>query len=145
MQLVTTAMEMDPNVDPGKEIMADVDKYLSGIQVNGIDLMWVAYQHEGAKTAAGLVLPDSFKKESGIQGQVGLIVKKGPLIDQNEELIGRFGGEDKLPRVGQWAIIDTRYGVQFILGGKFGKSGRHVRITEAKMIYALIERPDWII
>lgn len=141
MDIVTRAMEMG-TADPAEEIMQDVLRYLPGIQINGIDVLWIAYQHIG-KTASGLTLPASFQKESGIQGQVGLIVKRGPMIDKREDLVEHFDGS--IPQVGQWAMIDTRYGIKFILGGGRGKEGRYARIIEAKLIYAIIERPDWVI
>lgn len=141
--VVTQAWEIEGETeDFAKEIRDDIDRFLPGIRINGSDILWAAYQHSG-KTRGGLIVPQSFQRESGIQGIVGLIVKTGPQLGKDQELVNHFGGQ--VPQEGQWAVIDTRYGIKFILGGGRGKEGRHIRIVEAKMIYALIDRPDWVI
>jgi len=141
--VVTQAWAMEGDTeDFAKDIQSDLAPFLAGIRVNGADILWAAFQHSG-RTKAGLIVPRSFQTESGIQGIVGLIVKTGPQLATDKELVEHFDG--KPPQVGQWAVIDTRYGIKFILGGGGGKEGRHIRIVESKMIYALIDRPDWII
>ncbi len=141
--IVTRAWEIQGEAqDFAKEIHDDVDRFLPGIRIGGKDILWAAYQHSGT-TRGGLIVPASFQKESGIQGIVGLILKTGPELATDEETLTHFAG--KVPAVGDWAVIDTRYGIKFILGGGGGKEGRHIRIVETKMIYALTERPDWII
>lgn len=141
--LVTQAWEMEGEAeDFAKEILDDVSRFIAGIRVSGVDVLWAAFQHTG-KTRRGLIVPASFQKESGIQGIVGLILKVGPLVATREDIVERYSGNP--PKVGEWAILDTRQGIKFILGGGGGKEGRHIRIVEAGMIYALTARPDWII
>jgi hypothetical protein len=141
--LVTKAWEIEGEADEfAEQIHKDVDRFLPGIRIHGIDILWAAFQHAG-KTRAGIIVPPSFQKESGIQGMVGLILKVGPEIGTRPELLEHFAGD--LPKVGDWAVIDTRYGIKFIMGGGGGREGRHIRIIESKLIYALIARPDWII
>lgn len=142
MNVITSAMEMVHERDPAEIIMADIAHRLPGIHIVGADILWIAYQRDG-KTRAGVWLPESMRKEDGIQGQVGLIVKVGPEVATREDIKERFGGNP--PEVGQWAMVDTRYGIQFIIGGSPGIPGRHARITEFKQIYALLDKPDGVI
>ena len=142
MELVTRAMAMPDNSDPAKDINKDMEPYIDGIHIGGHDILWIAFQHRGM-SKGGIIVPAGFQRESGIQGIVGLIVKAGCEINSRE--MEQHFGTGKIPKVGDWAVIDTRYGIKVSLGGNAQEEGRHVRIVEAKMIYAVVDRPDWII
>lgn len=130
-ELAMRAIEMVHEKDPKQVILDDLKDYLSECIVTGKDYLWIAYQREG-QMKSGIWTPPSVGKEDAIQGIVGLLVQAGPTVD---DAASRFPG-GKVPEVGTWAVIDTRYGMQF----KLGK--RHCRTVQADFIHLLVSKPD---
>lgn len=94
-------MKMDHGSgDPATELlakMADLDKFeLFHNQV------MVAIYVRPEKTAGGIVLPDSSRKEDLYQGKIGLLIKKGASAFEKDDRW--FTGEEDF-KIGDWLIL----------------------------------------
>lgn len=134
VSMARQAIEMQIDGDPRESVMTALEGRHLQIAICPTDYLWVAFQRGEMKTKGGLLIArgSGIDNEDAYTGCVGLIVRAGP--QDGDDGARKFGG--KVPAVGDWAVIDTRYGVQFKLGD------RHARIISQEQIYALIDRPD---
>lgn len=129
-------MKMAQTNPPHEEILENLKGAQDNFQITGVDLLLAIYQRP-EKTAGGIILTDIAKGEDLYQGKVGLILKVGPLVnDQNKDLFLWFGG--KLPKVGDWAVV--RVGDTYA----FNLNNTPCRLVEAKQIRGTVSEPDLV-
>lgn len=130
MVLAQRAMEMQHDTDPKKDIWDAVTPYLDKIEINGKDLLVIAYERP-EKMKSGLALPASYRKEDSIQGIVGMVVKMGPHVAEN---VARFAGSP--PMLGSWIVLNTGETMRFLLGEKTA------RLVPVDLVRAIVTAPD---
>lgn len=138
-------MKMTHTVDPAKAIHDQLGGVHEQFNVIGVDVMIAIYQRPET-TAGSIVLPGRSLGEDEYQGKVGLILKVGPMVNPgNDELVEWFGGKDKLPRPGQWAVVRVGDTYPFDLHYGIGsKDKMPCRLVEAKLIRGIVKEPDTI-
>lgn len=74
----------------------------------------MAIYEEAEKTAGGVILPESRRKESEYQGKVGLIIGMGPSAYEDDT--GRWFRGEK-PKLGDWVVIRASDGWRMDIHG----------------------------
>jgi co-chaperonin GroES (HSP10) len=134
MRLATATIPMSNSEAQAEEIFSDLKNEIEGIELNGSDGLFVAYDRAGEKTKGGLIIPET-SKEDQLQGKAHLIVKMAPNA-LNHEATERFGL--RLPKVGDWVVLDVNRSFSFHLGKRIARMG------EIAFIRAIITRPDLV-
>lgn len=126
------AIAMQHDVDPATVLWNALAPMLDGIEVLGARCLVAIYQIP-TRTAGGIELPDSFRKENDFQGKIGLVMKKGPLAFV-DDASHRFG--EVIPEVGSWVLFHVGDAYGFELGTA------RCRFVEDVDIFAIMPRPD---
>lgn len=92
----------------------------------------VAIYISPSKTKGGIILTDKAKQEDVYQGQVGLVLKKGPLAFQDDD-VTKFHGQDVQP--GEWVAFRPGDGKRIQINGV------DCRIIEDTAIDAIVDDP----
>lgn len=92
----------------------------------------VAIYISPSKTKGGIILTDKAKQEDVYQGQVGLVLKKGPLAFQDDD-VTKFHGQDI--QVGEWVAFRPGDGKRIQINGV------DCRIIEDTAIDAIVDDP----
>lgn len=92
----------------------------------------VAIYISPSKTKGGIILTDKAKQEDVYQGQVGLVLKKGPLAFRDDE-VTKFHGQDV--QVGEWVAFRPGDGKRIQINGV------DCRIIEDTAIDAIVDDP----
>ena len=119
--------------DPKSALLRAIGSSLDKVQVFGAQVLVGTYIAPD-KTTGGVHLPDSYLMESLYQGNVGLVLKKGPWAFQNDDHLNiDWKGQDV--DVGQWVMF--RYSDAWELH----LSGVSVRLIDDRDIKAVIDSP----
>jgi co-chaperonin GroES (HSP10) len=116
-----------------EKLEADLER--SRLRPVGKDVLIAIYDRSGQKTAGGVFLVET---EDKFQGKVGLVLKLGPLCNE-ERSPGYdrwFGGEP--PQVGDWVGMKINDGVTVTLGETI------CRFVEWDYIRFLSDVPDLV-
>ncbi len=132
------AILMVHDVDPRKALQDAMGRFADEMTVLGAQLLVAVYKRPD-RTAGGVILAESTRKEDEYQGKVGLVLKIGPLAFQ-EDATHQFG--DVIPKVGDW--------VMFNVGDTFGlhlgdSRDNKARIIEDVNVKAILKRPDIVL
>jgi hypothetical protein len=128
------------DTDPKKVIFDALKGFLEKVEPNGADYMVCVYERpEQMQMDSGVKLyipaTASRRTEDKFQGNVGLIVKAGPNVDDHAH---RFHG-GKVPQVGDWVGFSTTDAIQFVLGE------RMIRLLKADFVRFVLTDPDCVI
>lgn len=140
-QVRTSVLKVVHERDPKQQILDDMKPLIGKVSPTGGDIIICVYERtatagEGdSKTEGGIIIPKtaSMTSEDKFQGNVGLIVKLGPLADKHTETLGR-----KL-EVGQWVGFRNQDAHAFVLGH------RAMRMLEGQFVRLFLDDPDCII
>lgn len=105
-------MKMYHAVDPREELIRAVGD-LSKINVYNNYILCAVYKRP-EKTASGLHLPDTVRKEDDYQGKVVMVLKKGPLAFVDDDKTS-FAGQNV--NVGDWAVVRSSDGWKLNING----------------------------
>lgn len=118
--------------DPFNTIREFVEPFLPMVLVGPAKLLVATYR-QPERTAGGLIKTTKYREEDKYQGVVGLVLKKGPLVFEDDSRL-RFGGF----KVGEWTWV--------IFKPENGHAtelrGLHCRIIEDVNIVAMVEDPE---
>jgi co-chaperonin GroES (HSP10) len=133
-RLATATIPMHESAAQAATIFHDLRDHIKGIELNGTDCLFVAYDRSGEKTKGGLIIPEAYKEDQ-LQGKAHLLVKmsEGAL---SEEAMARFGS--RKPKVGDWVVLDVNRSFSFHLGTRIA------RLSETAFIRAIITEPDLV-
>lgn len=98
---VSAVKKISESADPKKAIMDLVKEALPKINLLHGKLLLALYIAP-EKTAGGIIRPNSNVKEDVWQGNVGLVLKRGPLAFKDDD-VTKFGGGNAEP--GQWVAF----------------------------------------
>ena len=109
----TATMKMHHAADPRVELTRAVGD-LSNIKVFNNYLLCAVYKRP-EKTASGLYLSDTTRKEDDYQGKTVLVLKKGPLAFVDDDNT-RFAGQNV--EVGEWVVVRSSDGWKLNINGQ---------------------------
>ena len=119
--------------DPKTALLQAVGPSLDKIEIFGAQLLVGTYIAPD-KTTGNVLLPDSYIQESLYQGNVGLVLKKGPWAFQNDAGLNiDWKGQDV--DIGRWVMF--RYSDAW----EIHLNGVSVRMIDDRDIKAVIESP----
>ena len=127
----TATMKMHHAADPRDELTYAVGD-LSKIQVFNNYLLCAVYKRP-EKTASGLYLSDTTRKEDDYQGKVILVLKKGPLAFVDDDNTA-FAGQNV--DVGQWVVVRSSD------GWKLNVNGQLCHMIQDTQVRMVIPEPD---
>lgn len=127
-------MTMENTKDPKQQVIESIGD-ISGVGVSANGVLIGIYQRP-EKTASGIVLPESVRKEEVYQGKCGLILKMGPQAFKDSDNY-KFADEDRRA-VGDWVIIKVSDGWPVTLNNKNG----NCRLVPDSDIRMTIDQPD---
>lgn len=119
--------------DPA-DVIRDQVGNLDGVTVYH-NLILVGIYSRPEKTAGGIVLPDSVKKEDVYQGVVGLVLKVGPTAFKDDG-VNHFHGQKVEP--GMWCVFRTSD------THKVAVNGTVCRLLEDAHVKMVVDHPDRI-
>lgn len=137
MSVATKVIEVVHDKDPKLVITDALKAWLPRIRsATGADYLICVYERP-EKMTNGLIMPQNASRlvEDKFQGNVGLIVAKGPNVEEYKS----FFRNGAMPQVGDWVAFRTQEAVAFTLGD------RAMRLVQANMIRLVLEDPDCII
>ena len=129
----SSAMKMKHDVDPAQELLSKIGD-LSDIELMHNNIL-VAVYIRPEKTASGIHLPDTNRKEDEYQGKVGLVVKQGPLAFKDDKNF-QWGGQSL--KTGDWVCFRVSDGWQMKVNGVL------CRVFEEVHIRGKLAAPDAI-
>lgn len=125
------ALKMVHAVDPREEILAAIGK-LDNIKIFNNWVLIAVYKRP-EKTAGGIILTDTVRKEDEYQGKVGLVVKKGPLAFVDDDRTS-FNGQNV--ELGEWVVFRTSDGWSLDVNGVI------CRMLQDTQIRMTVDSPD---
>ena len=128
-----TQMKMAHDRDPKKVIREDVGD-VTGYEVFHSQVLCGIYERP-EKTAGGIILAPTTKREDLFQGVVGLVLKVGPGAFVDDQL-NKFHGMSV--KEGDWVVFRTSDGWKTAINGK------HCSLLEDAHIKARIQHPDQV-
>ena len=126
-------MKMHHDVDPKKDLLDRIGD-ISEMELFH-NLIRVAMYVRPEKTASGIHLPNSVRKEDEYQGKVGLVLKVGPMAFV-DDAVNSFGGIKVSP--GEWVTFRTSDGFQITINGVL------CRMLQDSHIKTRIPDPDYV-
>lgn len=108
----TATMKMLHAADPAQELREAVGD-LSKIKVLHNNILCAVYKRP-ERTASGLYLSDTTRKEDEYQGKVVLVLKKGPLAFVDDDKTA-FAGQNV--EVGEWLVLRSSDGWKLNING----------------------------
>jgi len=127
----TATMKMTHAVDPVEALKASLGD-VSDVKIYNNWILCAVYKRP-EKTASGIHLPDSVRKEDEYQGKVGLVIKKGPLAFVDDDKTS-FAGQDV--NVGDWVVFRSSDGWQLNVNGVL------CRMLQDMQIRMVVPSPD---
>jgi co-chaperonin GroES (HSP10) len=122
----TATMKMAHAADPAEELR----KTLGDISKINIYNNWIlcAVYKRPEKTASGLYLADSTRKEDEYQGKVGLVVKKGPLafVDDDKTVFAEQNVD-----LGNWVVFRSSDGWALNVNGVLCRMLQDIQVRMA--------------
>lgn len=104
--MATAAIRMAHVADPKEAIWRDVRSFVDRVAiVNPYEVMLASYERAGsgeARTAGGIIIPETAADEDKFQGIVGLVLKMGELAFTGDEH-HKWGS--RTPTVGDWVTF----------------------------------------
>lgn len=132
--LPSKLQQLSRATDPRDGLWKAVGSAINDIQVFGAQLLVGTYI-KSEKTAGGILLPDSVKQEDLWQGNLGLVLKKGPWAFQDDERLNiDWKGQDV--EVGDWVILRYSDALEMHLNGV------SVRLIDDRDIRGVVSRPE---
>ena len=128
-------MSMVHTVDPVDEIINKIGD-LSEFEIP-LNKVLIGIYMRPSKTKGGIELPDNYRDEDFFQGKAGLVLKKGPLAFQDDDVI-KFNGFN--PDVGDWVAFKPSNGLKIDIRDKEG----HCILLKDTQIELIIPAPDII-
>lgn len=125
-----TGMLMKHDEDPVDVILKNVGD-ISGAQVLNNFVLYAIYERPKV-TAAGIHIPDQIRNEDQYQGKAGLILKVGPMANEDADLRG-FKLEP-----GMWIAVRPSDGWALKL------NGHTCRLINEQLIQLVIPAPDMV-
>lgn len=119
--------------DPAADLRAAVGN-LDGIELFHNQILVATYKRP-EKTAGGVYLTDSIRKEDEYQGKVGLVLKKGPLAFVDDASV-KFAGQNVA--IGDWITYRASDGWALTINGV------HCRMVEDSHIRMRVAAPDLV-
>ncbi|HEY1806022.1 MAG TPA: hypothetical protein VGG45_16230 [Terracidiphilus sp.] len=140
MAVATAVYKHQHDKDPKTVIFDALKGLIEKVEPNGPDYMVCVYERPNNIDVGGgkkLWMPDNASRlsEDKFQGNVGLIVKAGPLVN---DYAHRFKG-GVAPQVGDWVGFNAGDAVQFVLGE------RMIRLLKADFVRFTLTDPDCVI
>ena len=105
-------MKMVHTVDPVEELRKAIGD-LSKVKIYNNWILCAVYKRP-EKTASGLYLADTTRKEDEYQGKVGLVVKKGPIAFVDDDNTS-FNGQNV--ELGDWVVFRASDGWSLNVNG----------------------------
>lgn len=133
MNAPVNVMKMKHDADPAAELRAVVGP-LDGIELFHNQILVATYKRP-EKTAGGIFLTDTARKEDEYQGKVGLVLKKGPLAFVDDASV-KFAGQDV--ELGDWITYRASDGWALTINGV------HCRMIEDSHIKMRVASPDQV-
>lgn len=127
------ALKMQHDADPKKTILDSIGD-ISDFEVMHGQILVAIYKRP-AKTAGGILLTDTTRKEDVWQGKVGLVLAKGPCAFKDDANTS-FHGQDV--NVGDWVYFRVSDGWSLTV------NGADCRMLEDVHIKGRIPRPDYV-
>lgn len=116
-----------------KDIIDEIGD-ISGIKLIGAQVLVGTFERPG-KTAGGVLIPDSAKKEDQYQGKVGLVIALGPkAFDRDWQKA--FG--DSVPKIGDWVSFSVYESKMQNVNGK------PCRMMRDDVIRSIVEHPELV-
>ena len=133
-RLASASIPMLASETQAAEIFDELKNEIDGIELNGTDALFIAYDRAGTKTAGNIIIPEKYTEDQ-LQGKAHLIVKmaEGCFTDEAMERFGK-----RRPKVGDWVVLDVNRSFGFHLGKRIARMG------EIAFIRAIITRPDLV-
>lgn len=125
------ALKMVHAVDPRQEVLNAIGN-LDNIKIFNNWVLIAVYKRP-EKTAGGIILTDTVRKEDEYQGKVGLVVKKGPLAFVDDDRTS-FGGQNV--ELGEWVVFRTSDGWSLDVNGVI------CRMLQDTQIRMTVDSPD---
>lgn len=133
MNAPVNVMKMKHDVDPGEALRQMVGD-LDGIELFHNQILVAIYKRP-ERTAGGIILTDTARKEDEFQGKVGLVLKKGPLAFIDDAAV-KFAGQDVTP--GDWITFRASDGWALNINGV------PCRMVEDSHIKLRVASPDQV-
>lgn len=126
-------LKMAHDVDPADYLLEKLGD-MSGITLMHNNILVATYVRP-ERTASGIILADTTRKEDEHQGKAGLVVKLGPLAFK-DDAVNKFHGQTL--SIGEWVFYRISDGWQMKI------NGIHCRVFEEAHIRGRLTAPDLI-
>lgn len=133
--MLITLPKMEHIKDPADDIRESVGD-LKKIRALPVGRILVGTYVRPEKTAGGIYIDPSIRREDLYQGKVGLVLKLGPKSFENTATLD-FGGFSV--KEGDWVVYMPKNSEALSI------NGHHCRMIEDKFIDAVVEGPDVIL
>ena len=108
-----TVIEYSEGQDPKQVVLDIINPLIQDLHLFRNEVLVVTAPNR-THSKGGLIIPEQYKKEQRFQGKIGLIVGKGEIAFNDENL---WPNEDTRPVVGSWVFFRTADSSECAIGG----------------------------
>jgi len=129
--MASTSMKMSHTVDPVEELKNSVGD-ISNVTIMNNWILCAVYKRP-ERTASGIYLSDTTRKEDEYQGKVGLVLKKGPIAFVDDD---KTSFVEQNVNVGDWIVFRSSDGWSLNVNGVL------CRMLQDIQIRMIVPAPD---
>lgn len=138
-----SVVKMKHVIDPKVAIWNKLKGYEGAFKPLGATVLIAVYER-GERTAGNIIIPETsqLRKEDKFQGNVGMVVKMGPLAFRDDA--DHEWGDTK-PAVGDWVVFDVNSAYILSFGQSVKKEeNTTMRVAQDVYIRGIVDDPDLV-